>query len=115
MHPRPALTHHAASFLRAQKDGSVLVDIHVMPNASSTQIQGLFDGALKVRLRAPPVDGKANAALQVWLAKTLDIPNSSVTLQHGASARRKQLRVAAHATAKADWKQLSPPAPSPSG
>ncbi|EGI76260.1 DUF167 domain-containing protein [Hylemonella gracilis] len=102
-----------ATFLRAQKDGSVLVDLHVMPNASRTQIQGLFDGALKVRLQAPPVDGKANEALRVWLAKTLSIPNSSVTLQHGATARRKQLHVAAHSAVTADWKQLSPPESSP--
>jgi uncharacterized protein (TIGR00251 family) len=92
----------------------VLVDIHVMPNASSTHIQGLFDGALKVRLQAPPVDGKANEALRVWLARTLGIPKSSVTLQHGASARRKQLRVAAQIATNADWPQLSAPGPSPS-
>lgn len=105
----PAQTHPTAPFLRPHKDGSVLVDVHVMPNASRTQIQGLFDGSLKVRLQAPPVDGKANEALRVWLAQTLGIPNSSVTLQHGASARRKQLRVAAPVVAQADWKRLNPP------
>jgi uncharacterized protein (TIGR00251 family) len=114
MAPRPAPTHHAASFLHAQKDGSVLVDIHVMPNASSTQIQGLYDGVLKVRLHAPPVDGKANEALRVWLARTLGIAKSGVTLEHGASARRKQLRVAARIATDADWTQLSVPGPSPS-
>lgn len=110
----PAQALHALPFLHAQKDGSVRVDIHVMPNASSTQIQGLFDGALKVRLHAPPVDGKANEALRVWLARTLDIPKSGVTLQQGASARRKQLRVAAQVAANADWKQLTPPPALPS-
>jgi uncharacterized protein (TIGR00251 family) len=114
MAPSPAPTHHATSFLHAQKDGSVLVDIHVMPNASSTQIQGLFDGALKVRLHAPPVDGKANEALRVWLARTLGIAKSGVTLEHGASARRKQLRVAAQIATAADWSQLNVPGPSPS-
>ncbi|MFO6419823.1 DUF167 domain-containing protein [Hylemonella sp. W303a] len=93
----------------------MLVDLHVMPNASRTQIQGLFDGALKLRLQAPPVDGRANAALQAWLAKTLGIPNSSVTLQHGATSRRKQLRVAPQAAANADWKQLKPPESPSSG
>lgn len=44
------------------------VEVHVMPNAARTQIQGLHDGALRVRLHAPPVDGKANLALQAWLA-----------------------------------------------
>jgi uncharacterized protein (TIGR00251 family) len=93
MHPSSAPPHHGASFLHAQKDGSVLVDIHVMPNASSTQMQGLHDGALKVRLHAPPVDGKANEALRVWLAQTLGIPKSSVNLERGAAARRKQRQV----------------------
>jgi uncharacterized protein (TIGR00251 family) len=114
MVPSPAPPHQAAPFLHTQKDGSVLVDIHVMPNASSTQIQGLFDGALKVRLHAPPVDGKANEALRVWLARTLGIAKSGVTLQHGASARRKQLRVAAQVATGADWAQLSVQGPSSS-
>jgi len=61
-------------FLHLQKDGAVLVDVHVMPNAAKTQIQGLHDGTLRVRLHAPPVDGKANLALQAWLAETLGIP-----------------------------------------
>jgi uncharacterized protein (TIGR00251 family) len=107
MDPSPAQAHHSLAFLHAQKDGSVLVDIHVMPNASSTQIQGLFDGALKVRLQAPPVDGKANEALRAWLARTLGIPKSAVTLLRGASTRRKQWHVTADAARSADWTQLS--------
>jgi len=101
--PLPALP-----FLHAQKDGAVLVDVHVMPNAAKTQIQGLHDGALRVRLHAPPVDGKANLALQAWLADTLGIPKSAVELLRGATARRKQLRVAAGHVAQADWPQLQP-------
>jgi uncharacterized protein (TIGR00251 family) len=97
---------HTLPFLRAQKDGSVLVDIHVMPNAAKTQTQGLHDGALKVRLHAPPVDGKANEALQAWLAETLNVPKSAVELVRGQTARRKQLCVAAHAVSKANWSAL---------
>lgn len=93
-------------YLRAQKDGSVLVEVHVMPNAAKTQIQGLYDGALRVRLHAPPVDGKANLALQAWLAQTLEIPKSAVELVRGATARRKQLRIAASHVAKANWPRL---------
>lgn len=99
--PIPALP-----FLQVQKDGAVLVDIHVMPNAAKTQVQGLHDGALRVRLHAPPVDGKANLALQAWLADQLDLPKSAVELLRGASARRKQLRVAAHHAARANWSRL---------
>ena len=102
--PRPALP-----FLHAQKDGTVIVDVHVMPNAARTQIQGLNDGALRVRLHAPPVDGKANLALQAWLAQQLEIPKAAVNLVRGASARRKQLSVAGAYAAEARWQALSPP------
>ena len=101
--PLPALP-----FLHAQKDGAVLVDVHVMPNAAKTQIQGLHDGALRVRLHAPPVDGKANLALLAWLAATLGVPKSAVELLRGATARRKQLRVAASHAAQAQWSRLQP-------
>jgi hypothetical protein len=97
-------------FLQLQKDGAVLVDVHVMPNAAKTQIQGLHDGALRVRLHAPPVDGKANLALQAWLAETLGIPKSAVELLRGATARRKQLRVDARHAARAQWHRLQPEA-----
>ena len=101
--PLPALP-----FLQLQKDGAVLVSVHVMPNAARTQIQGLHDGALRVRLHAPPVDGKANLALQAWLAETLGVPKSAVELVRGGTARRKQLRVAAPQAAGVDWLRLHP-------
>lgn len=97
-------------FLRIEKDGAVVVDVHVMPNAAQTRIQGLHDGALHVRLKAPPVDGKANLALQVWLAQTLGVPRSAIELIRGGTARRKQLRVAASYIKAAEWERLTPPA-----
>ncbi len=104
--PHPLLPEQP--FLHAQKDGAVIVDVHVMPNAARTQIQGLHDGALRVRLHAPPVDGKANLALQAWLAEVLGVPKSAVELVRGASARRKQLRVAAAYAGQAHWQGLMP-------
>jgi uncharacterized protein (TIGR00251 family) len=98
----------AQPFLRTEKDGSVIVDVHVMPNAARTQIQGLHDGALHVRLKAPPVEGKANLALQAWLAKALGVPKAAVELVRGATARRKQLRVAASHVPQANWPALQP-------
>lgn len=102
--PLPALP-----FLQQQKDGTVRVDVHVMPNAAKTQAQGLHDGALRVRLHATPVDGQANQALQAWLAETLGVPKSAVELLRGATARRKQLRVAAAYAGQAHWQALMPP------
>ena len=61
------------TWLRAEKSGDVIVDIHVIPNAARTQAEGVHDGALRVRLHAPPVDGKANLALMAWLATSLSV------------------------------------------
>jgi uncharacterized protein (TIGR00251 family) len=80
-----------------------------MPNAARTQVQGLHDGALKVRLHAPPVDGKANAALAQWLAEVLEVPRAGVTLVRGTSSRRKQLEVGAKHVARARWAALQAP------
>lgn len=84
----------------------MVVDIHVVPNARQTELDGLHDGALRVRLHAPPVDGKANEALVVWLAQQLDIPRRSVSLIRGLSHRRKQLRIDAVAAQTAHWDKL---------
>jgi len=67
-----------------------VLDISVSPNAKKTELVGWHDGALRVRLAAPPVDGAANDALRKWLAKEMGIPQSQVELLRGASGRRKQ-------------------------
>lgn len=67
-----------------------MLDISVSPNAKKTELVGWHDGALRVRLAAPPVDGAANDALRKWLAKEMGIPQSQVELLRGASGRRKQ-------------------------
>jgi uncharacterized protein (TIGR00251 family) len=91
---------------RTEKDGGVVVDIHVIPRASRTQAEGVHDGALKVRLHAPPVDGQANQALIGWLADTLAIAKREIELLRGATARRKQLRISAAAAQRARWSAL---------
>lgn len=96
------------TYLRQDKDGSVLLDVHVMPNAARTEVQGLHDGALRVRLHAPPVDGKANLALQSWIAEHLGVPKSALELVRGAAARRKQWRISARYAATAHWAALTP-------
>lgn len=97
----------AYSFLRQDKNADVIVDIHVIPNASKTQMEGLHDAALKVRLHAPPVDGKANAALCAWLATTLGIAKSQVQVLRGQTSKRKQLLVNASAAQNANWQSLA--------
>lgn len=98
------------AFLRMEKNGDVLVDVHVVPNAAKTQVVGLHGEAgqlaLRLRLQAPPVDGKANQALVKWLAGCLGVPQQAVTLARGESSRRKQLRVNAAAAGRAAWDEL---------
>ena len=101
------MTIPATSYLRLEKTGAVIVDIHVIPNASRTQAEGEHDGALRVRLHAPPVDGKANLALMAWLADTLGIAKREVELVRGQTSKRKQLRVSAAACVKANWNAVT--------
>ena len=97
-------------FLRLEKNGDVLVDVHVVPNAARTQAVGPHgeagQQALRLRLQAPPVDGKANQAVVKWLASCLEIPQHAITLARGETTRRKQLRVSAAAAGRAAWNEL---------
>ena len=94
------------SWRREESDGAVVLDIHVIPRASRTKPDGVYDGALKVRLHAPPVDGQANQALIDWLAHCLGIAKRDISLLRGTTARRKQLRISALGAERADWSQL---------
>lgn len=91
------------SCLRASADGGCVLDVSVVPNAKRTAADGWHDGALRVRLAAPPVDGKANAQLVAWLAGALDCPRRAVSLLRGDTARRKQLAIALPAEQVAAW------------
>lgn len=86
-------TAQHVSWLREDGDGVVLT-LHIQPGAKRTEIAGLHGDALKIRLAAPPVDGKANEALIAFVAKTLGLPKSRVELVSGQTARAKRLRVA---------------------
>ena len=74
--------------LQAGKHGVVLA-LSVVPGASRTELVGLHGDTLRVRLAAPPVDGKANEALLAWLAQSLGVPRRQVSLLRGATSRRK--------------------------
>ena len=79
-----------------REDGDDLVlTLHVQPGAKKTEIQGVHDGALKIRLAAPPVDGKANQALRCFLADAFGVGLHAVTLKHGQNSRHKVVRVKA--------------------
>ncbi len=82
----------AAIWLRPDGDGVVL-SLHIQPGAKRTEVAGLHGDALKIRLAAPPVDGKANEALIAFLAKTLGVPKARVELVAGQTSRAKRVRV----------------------
>ncbi|MDR1969312.1 MAG: DUF167 domain-containing protein [Burkholderiaceae bacterium] len=67
--------------------------IHAIPGARNTAAAGSHGDALRVRLGAPPVDGKANAALLEWAACAFGVPKACVDLLHGASGRHKLLGI----------------------
>ena len=90
--------------LRAQGDG-VRLAVAVVPGARRTGADGLHDGALRVRLTAPPVDGKANEALLAWLASELGLPKRALRLAQGQTARRKAIDIDAPPGVVAPWLQ----------
>ena len=72
--------------------GHVLkLSIHATPGAKRTETAGAHGDALRVRLGAPPVDGKANAALIAWAAQAFALPKANIELLHGAAGRQKVL------------------------
>lgn len=73
--------------------GALLVWVHVQPGARRTELVGRHGDALKVRVAAPPVDGKANAAVAAVLADHFGVPRRDVELVAGATARRKRFRL----------------------
>ncbi|HJW26767.1 MAG TPA: DUF167 domain-containing protein [Rhodocyclaceae bacterium] len=77
-----------APWLRPDGEGCVLT-VHVQPGAKRTEIVGEHGDALKIRLAAPPVDGKANDALLSYLAERLGVGRRELELRAGTTSRRK--------------------------
>jgi len=91
-----------SDWLRVAADGRITLTLHIQPGAKKTEVAGLHGEALKIRLAAPPVDGKANEALLRFVAETLGLPKSAVSLKSGQTSRRKVLEISgATATAVA--------------
>jgi uncharacterized protein len=71
-----------------ERDGGVVVDVWVVPGASRTEVVGAHDGALRIRVAAPPEGGKANKAVRTALIQHFGCADAS--LLRGAASRRKQ-------------------------
>lgn len=83
-----------ASALRISptKDGASFA-VKVVPRASREELAGVQDGALRIRLTAPPVEGAANRALVDFVARLLDLPKRDVDILAGHGSRRKVVAV----------------------
>lgn len=75
------------------KDDCVTLTLHVQPGAKQTSIAGLHGDALKIRLAAPPVEGRANEALLEFIAGIFQVPQRNVELKQGAQSRHKRVIV----------------------
>ncbi|MFL6659722.1 MAG: DUF167 domain-containing protein [Massilia sp.] len=73
--------------------GGVVLALQITPNAKKTEVVGIFDNALKLKLQAQPIDGKANEALIKYLAKTLGVARSAVSITRGETSRKKTVEI----------------------
>ena len=71
-----------------------VVDVRVIPRAKRTEIVGIRDGALVVKVAAPPVEGAANDAVVDVLAERLRVPRRNIRIVSGAASRRKRVEIA---------------------
>jgi len=76
-----------------EKNGNLIFTARVVPRASKSEIVGELDGALKIRIASPPVDGAANAELIKLLAKTFEVSKSDVEITSGQSSKTKQIKI----------------------
>ena len=84
----------ASGCLRLAPDGNALcILVHAQPNARKTEVEGIYNGRLKVRIAAPALDGRANKLLTDFLRQQLDLPAHRITLVRGDHSRLKQIEI----------------------
>ncbi len=76
-----------------EKGDGLIFNVRVVPRASKSEIVGELDGALKIKLKSPPVDGAANAELIKVLSKKFGVAKSAVEILSGQTSKQKQVRV----------------------
>lgn len=84
----------AADWFRWDGDDLVL-QLKLQPRAANDGFAGLHDGRLKLRITAPPIDGRANAHLSAWLAKCFAVSKSDVSIESGQASTLKRVRIRA--------------------
>jgi uncharacterized protein (TIGR00251 family) len=79
--------------VRLAGDGSWLLKVWAQPGAKKSEVAGIYQGCLKIRLGAPAVDNKANKALLRFVAASLALKQRQVTLKDGHASRQKTLLI----------------------
>ncbi|MEQ1921850.1 MAG: DUF167 family protein [Pyrinomonadaceae bacterium] len=74
-------------------DSSIIFSIRVVPRASRTEIVGIHDETLKIRIASPPVDGAANAEIIRFLAKTFGVSKRDVFILSGETSKNKRIKI----------------------
>jgi len=91
-----------------RRDGTDwILELRVQPRASRTEFAGIHGDRLRVRLNAPPVDGKANAALVEFIAGAFEVARARVHLEQGLASRDKRVRVEGAGTLPAALRPLA--------
>jgi uncharacterized protein (TIGR00251 family) len=85
----------------------LIVNVRVVPRSDRDEVVGVHGESLKIRINAPPIDGKANDRLVRFLSAQLDIPVSGIQIIRGLKTREKQLFVAG-VQSEEFWKRLDP-------
>ena len=67
--------------------------VHIVPNAKIDKVIGEYGDAIKIKLRAPAVEGRANTALRSFLAEKLGIPERTICIERGHKSREKLIRI----------------------
>ena len=75
------------------QDDCITLVLHVQPGTKQTSVAGLHGDALKIRLSAPPIEGRANGALLKFIADFFKVPLQRVTLKQGEQSRHKRVEI----------------------
>lgn len=75
------------------KDDGILVSLYIQPKSSKNQVVGIHNGAFKLKIKAPPVDGAANKECIKFISKEIKIPKSSITIISGHTGRQKKVLI----------------------
>ncbi|MDX6385212.1 MAG: uncharacterized protein QOK48_2785 [Blastocatellia bacterium] len=77
----------------SEKDRGLTFAVRIIPRASRSEIAGEYNGALRIRIAAPPVDGAANRELVRLLAKSFKLPQNAIEIVSGAGSKNKIVHV----------------------